>query len=102
VVGSVWILRSGEELPGWSRTCPRDAMKYELLQSVVLDRDLPGHGLKQGDLGSVVEIYEPDRLEVEFVGGSGRTEALVTLQVTDVRALSDRDLIAVRPLERPA
>jgi hypothetical protein len=56
-------------------------MKYKLLDTVVLDRDLPQHGLRAGDLGAVVEVYEPEGLEVEFVTASGKTQALVTLNV---------------------
>ena len=71
-------------------------MKYKLLDTVVLGRDLHEHGLRQGDLGAVVEIYEPDGLEVEFVTASGRTQALVTLTERDVRSVQDTDLVAVR------
>lgn len=71
-------------------------MKYKLLDTVVLDRDLPQHGLRAGDLGAVVEVYEPDGLEVEFVTASGKTQALVTLNVDDVRPVQENDLVAVR------
>jgi hypothetical protein len=71
-------------------------MKYKLLATVVLDRDLPEHGLRAGDLGAVVEVYEPDGLDVEFVTASGKTQALVTLNVNDVRPVQDGDLVAVR------
>ena len=50
--------------------------------------------------GLPAEVYEPDGLEVEFVAASGRTQALVTLRESDVRHVDDRDLIAVRPLQR--
>ena len=71
-------------------------MKYKLLDIVVLARDLPQHGLCAGDLGAIVEVYEPDGLEVEFVTASGKTQALVTLNVNDVRAVQEGDLVAVR------
>jgi len=77
-------------------------MKYKLLETVVLDRDLPERKLKRGDLGAVVQVYEPDGLEIEFVSASGMTEALVTLKETDVRSVSNDDLIAVRQLDRSA
>ena len=77
-------------------------MKFKLLETVVLNRDLPEHGLKKGDLGAIVQLYEPDGLEVEFVSAAGTTEALLTLKETDVRAVSDDDLIAVRQLDRSA
>ena len=77
-------------------------MRFKLLDTVVLDRDLPEWGLQKGDLGAVVHVYEPDGLEVEFVSASGKTEALVTLKETDVREVSDGDLISVRRLDRSA
>lgn len=77
-------------------------MRFNLLDTVVLNRDLPQHGLRKGDLGAVVEIYSPDGLEVEFVTASGKTEALLTLREDDVRAVEDSDLIAVRQFDRSA
>ncbi len=75
-------------------------MRFKVLDTVVLDKDLPDLGLRRGDLGAVVQVYEPDGLEVEFVTASGRTEALVTLNVKDVRAVDDSDLVSVRPSSR--
>ena len=77
-------------------------MTYRALDTVVLDRDLPDHGLRKRDLGAVVEVYEPDGLEVEFVTASGRTAALVTLNTRDVRPVADDDLVSVRPGPRSA
>ena len=71
-------------------------MMYKVLDTVVLDRNLPEYGLRGGDLGAVVQVCEPDGLEVEFVTASGKTQALVTLNVRDVRPVQDSDLIAVR------
>jgi hypothetical protein len=73
---------------------------FKVLDTVVLERDLPTLGLRRGDLGAIVEVYEPDGVEVEFVAASGRTQALVTLKTTDVRHVDDHDLVAVRPLLR--
>ena len=77
-------------------------MRFKELDTVVLDRDVPEHGLRRGDLGAVVQTYEPEGLEVEFVTASGRTQALVTLRERDVRAVGDRDLISVRTVDRGA
>ena len=77
-------------------------MSFRPLDTVVLDRDLPAHGLVRGDLGAVVHVYPPDGLEVEFVSASGRTEAVVTLPASDVRAVRETDIIAVRDLRRTA
>ena len=77
-------------------------MRYRTLDVVVLDRELPDRGLRKGDLGAVVEVYEPDGLEVEFVTASGTTEALLTLGVADVRPVADNDLVTVSPYRRSA
>ena len=77
-------------------------MQYKLLDTVVLNTDLPEHGLQKGDLGAVVQVYPPSGLEVEFVSASGQTQALITLQEDAVRSVLDTDLIAVRPLDKSA
>ena len=77
-------------------------MRYRVLDVVVLDWELPERGLRKGDLGAVVEVYEPDALEVEFVAASGKTEALLTLGVADVRPVADNDMVAVRPYRQSA
>ena len=73
-------------------------MKFRLLDTVVLTRDHEEFGLRRGDVGAVVEVYQPDRFEVEFVTASGKTEALVTLGDDDLRPVSDSDLLSVRPV----
>ncbi len=72
---------------------------FNVLDTVVLTRDVPDAGLRRGDLGAIVEIHGPNAFEVEFVAASGRTEALITLGSDDVRHVGDRDLISVRTLE---
>jgi hypothetical protein len=74
-------------------------MTYHLLDTVVLDRDLPKHGLRKGDLGAVVEVYNTEAVEVEFVRASGKTQAVVTLAAGDVRPVLDDDLVAVRSVQ---
>lgn len=75
---------------------------FSLLDTVVLKRDVPTAGLRAGDLGAIVEVHGPDAFEVEFVAASGRTQALVTLRLEDLRHVDDRDLVSVRPLEQAA
>lgn len=77
-------------------------MRFKALDTVVLNKDMPDAGLKKGDLGAVVQVYEPDGLEVEFITAAGKTEALVTLNERDVRHVADSDLIAVRSLRKTA
>jgi hypothetical protein len=72
-------------------------MSLKPLDVVVLRHDKPAQGLRQGDLGAVVEIYGANSIGVEFVAASGRTQALITLTPHDVRPVADDDLVAVRP-----
>ncbi len=45
---------------------------------VALTTDLPEHGLARGQVGAVVEVWEPGMFEVEFSDDSGRTYAMLT------------------------
>ena len=65
----------------------------QLLSMVVLEKDLTSLGLKRGDIGAVVGVYEPDGLEVEFVTSLGKTQALVTLTGSDVRVAADKNIL---------
>jgi Domain of unknown function (DUF4926) len=71
-------------------------MRFRELETVVLERDIPERGLRRGDPGAVVELYEPDGLDVEFVRVCGKTQALVTLHTKDVRGVRDEDLVSVQ------
>jgi hypothetical protein len=71
-------------------------MSIHELDTVVLEHDLPEHGLRRGDLGAVVHVYADEAVDVEFVRLSGQTQALVRLERSAVRAAQDADLPAVR------
>lgn len=71
---------------------------HKLLDAVALTNDHLEAGLRKGDVGAIVEVLGEDAYEVEFVAASGRTQALVTLVASDVRALGDSDLMSVRSL----
>ena len=71
-------------------------MTYKPLDVVVLQKEVPRHALRKGDVGTVLDVYEPDGLEVEFLSASGDTEAVVTLKDSDVRAAAKNDLLTVR------
>lgn len=77
-------------------------MRYKLLDCVVLLHDLPDLDLRSGDLGTVVEVYGPDGIEVEFVKASGETLAVVTISEKDVRPVESADIISVRSLSQAA
>lgn len=58
---------------------------FEELETVALAHDIPLHGLRKGDTGTIVDTHgNGAALEVEFVNDSGRTTALVTLSPADI------------------
>jgi Domain of unknown function (DUF4926) len=64
---------------------------------VVLTRDLPEHGLRNGDVGAVVHVYATGAgYEVEFITGAGQTLAVETLQPADVRRLNGNEILHAR------
>lgn len=71
--------------------------KYRELETIVLTRDIKEHGLKEGDMGAVVNVYDKgSAAEVEFVTATGRTIALVTLKASDIRSTKSDDVLHVR------
>ena len=74
-------------------------MTIRLHEEVVLARDVPEEGLRQGDLGTVVHVYPRGGVEVEFFTAAGKTRAVVTLSLEDVRLATDYEVVSVRALE---
>ncbi len=70
-------------------------MTFGDLEPVVLDVDVPEHGLPKRSLGAVVHVHGSDAYEVEFVTVSGRTAALLTLKTSQLRKAEDDDLVCV-------
>ena len=64
----------------------------KLLDVVALLDDRPELGLFRGQVGTVVEVYEPDVFEIEFSDTSGRTYALETLRVNQLMLLHHQPL----------
>ena len=63
------------------------------LDMAALTEDLPEHGLKAGDVGTVVYVYEHGvAYIVEFVSPEGKTVALTTLQSEQVRPVTTDQL----------
>lgn len=71
-------------------------MTYRALDTVVLVTDLPEHDLVAGDMGAIVEVYDQEHLDVEFVDVSGHTWAVVTLRGDDVRPVGASDMPGAR------
>jgi Domain of unknown function (DUF4926) len=59
----------------------------QLLDVVTLLTDLPERNLFRGQVGTVVEVYEPDAFEVEFVDKNGYTYGLETLMAENLLLL---------------
>ena len=67
------------------------------LETVVLTRDVPEHGLVRGDVGAVVHCYaDGEAFEVEFVTAEGNTVAVLTLAAPDVRRMGSGEILHVR------
>ncbi|MCT7957500.1 DUF4926 domain-containing protein [Laspinema palackyanum] len=56
----------------------------KLLDVVALTEHLPDLNLHKGQVGTIIEVYEPDVFEVEFVDLQGKTYALETLMVNQL------------------
>jgi hypothetical protein len=52
----------------------------ELLDTVALAADIPERNLKQGEVGTVVELLDPNVFEVEFNDDNGKTYAEFALR----------------------
>jgi hypothetical protein len=58
----------------------RPPRRYRDLECVQLRADLPGHGLKTGEVGTIVHVFDTaDAYLVEFVNDDGSTRALAEL-----------------------
>ena len=58
-----------------------------LYDVVALLVDLPDEGLKRGQVGTIVETWEPGVYEVEFADTDGITYATVALRAEDLMTL---------------
>jgi hypothetical protein len=73
------------------------------LDTVVLKHNILKFGLLEGDIGVVVHCYiDGDAYEVEFVTAEGRTIAVLTLALDDIRLMSSREILHVREVDRQA
>jgi len=75
-------------------------MKIKEHDCVVLTKNLPEENLQAGDVGTVVHIHmDGAAYEVEFVTLGGQTVAVATVDASQLRPVSQRDLSHVRELE---
>ncbi|MFZ1744827.1 MAG: DUF4926 domain-containing protein [Nitrospirales bacterium] len=66
---------------------------------VVLAVDVPSEALVAGDVGTIVHVYQDKQaFEVEFTTLEGKTAAVVTLEVLQVRPVGKREITHAREL----
>jgi hypothetical protein len=69
---------------------------------IVLKEALAAAGLEAGDVGTVVHLYHDGKAyEVEFTTLEGKTAAVVTVEATQVREVSKREITHARSLVEP-
>jgi hypothetical protein len=66
----------------------------KLLDTVALLENVPDLSLYRGQVGTIVEVYEPEVFEVEFVDIQGHTYALETLKSQQLILLHHQPLLA--------
>lgn len=66
---------------------------------VVLAVDVPTEGLVAGDVGTVVHVYRDGQAyEVEFFTLEGKTAAVITLEIFQLRSVGKREITHAREL----
>jgi len=69
------------------------------LDLVVLTHDIDDHGLKAGDVGTIVHCYgDKVGIEVKFVTAAGKTIAVLTLTMADIRPFEHAEILHTRDL----
>jgi hypothetical protein len=51
----------------------------KILDPVAITEDLPDHGLRRGEVGTVVEVWKDGAYEVEFSDETGQAYAFIAL-----------------------
>ena len=81
-------------------------MRFDLYSRAVLAKDLPEHGLKQGDVGVVVEHIArstgEDGYIIEFFDAQGQTVDVVPLLESDLELPRPNTILTYRELNRAA
>jgi hypothetical protein len=76
-------------------------MAYDLYSDVILTRDIPEHGLRAGDVGTLVDSHvvpsvADEGYSVEFFDMTGNTVAVVTVSASALRLPTPADRPTVR------
>jgi len=75
-------------------------MKIKEHDRVVLNAPIPSDGLEAGDVGTVIHVYKDgEAYEVEFLTLDGHTAAVATIEASQLRPVTRRDITHVRELQ---
>ena len=81
-------------------------MKFELFKRAVLSKDFPQYGLRQGDVGIVVEhvvrINQEDGYILEFFDAQGNTIDVLPVIESDLEAPRANTILTYREMNRAA
>ena len=80
-------------------------MRWPLYQRVALKRDLPEHGLKKGDVATLVDyVPGPEGRELgcvlEVFNALGESIAVMAVRESEVEGLHAGEVLSVRPLAK--
>lgn len=73
---------------------------FATFELVALLRDLPERELREGDIGTVVEVLNGPAVVVEFLEAPGDTRAVLTVEEPYLRKVEPHEMLAVRSLNR--
>lgn len=77
-------------------------MTYNLLEEVILLKDIDEKGLKKGDLGTVVEHHPvkggKDGYSLEVFNALGEAIGVVTVSESEIAPLTGKEIFSVRRL----
>jgi hypothetical protein len=78
-------------------------VSFELYQRVALNRDLPEHQLKAGDVATLIDFVPhpsggEDGCVLEVFSATGESIAVVIVPKSDLKPLKDDEILAVRSL----
>ena len=69
-------------------------------ERAVLTAALPEAGLEAGDVGTIVHVYGDGKAyEMEFVALDGHTTGVATVEATQVRGVTPRDMTHTREIQ---
>ena len=80
-------------------------MKYKLFTEVALTIDIEGTIFKKGDIGTIVEQYEPNErtkeigYTLEMYNALGETLKTIDVTESQIKNISDKELFTIRNYE---